>query len=127
MKKYLLDSDIITYLEEKNSPLHAPVISRLARLSDDDEVYISVLTIYEMQYGIAFVKEEPGKHKKFLAVQDSIKRRFQFFLCLKRARRYMERLKPCIEKIRESRRIPSKSMMLTSFFLVQQLNMTLSW
>lgn len=76
MKKYLLDSDIITYLEEKNSPLHAPVISRLARLSDDDEVYISVLTIYEMQYGIAFVKEEPGKHKKFLAVQDSIKRRF---------------------------------------------------
>jgi predicted nucleic acid-binding protein len=76
MKKYLLDSDIITYLEEKNSAFHAPVVSQLSRLSNDDEVYISVLTLYEMQYGIACVKEEPEKYKKFLAVQNSIKRRF---------------------------------------------------
>ena len=76
MKKYLLDSDTITYLEEKNSTFHAPVVSRLSGLSDADEVYISVLTLYEMQYGIACVKDEPEKYKKFLAVQDSIKRRF---------------------------------------------------
>jgi predicted nucleic acid-binding protein len=76
MKKYLLDSDIITYLEEKSSSFHSAVVSHLSSLSDDDEVYISILTLYEMQYGIACVKEEPGKHKKFLAVQESIKRRF---------------------------------------------------
>jgi predicted nucleic acid-binding protein len=76
MKKYLLDSDIITYLEEKNSEFHAPVKRHLTRLSNDDEVYISVLTLYEMQYGIACVKEEPEKYEKFLAVQNSIKHRF---------------------------------------------------
>jgi predicted nucleic acid-binding protein len=77
MKKYLLDSDIITYLEEKSSSFHSAVVSHLSGLTDDDEVYISILTLYEMQYGIACVKEEPGKHKKFLAVQESIKRRFK--------------------------------------------------
>ena len=69
MKKYLLDSDIITYLEEKDSMFHASVKSNLSRLSDDDEVYISVLALYEMHYGIAFVKEDLEKYKKFLAVQ----------------------------------------------------------
>lgn len=76
MKKYLLDSNIITYLEEKSSPFHKAVIDHLSDLSDDDEVYISILTLYEMRYGIACVKEEPEKYKQFLAVQNSIKRRF---------------------------------------------------
>ena len=76
MRKYLLDTDIITYLEEKDSPFHASVKSRLSSLSDVDEVYISVLTLYEMHYGIAYVKEKPGKYKKLLAVQNSIKHRF---------------------------------------------------
>jgi len=76
MKKYLLDSDIITYLEEKDSIFHASVKSNLSRLADDDEVYISVLTLYEMHYGIAFVKEDLEKYKKFLAVQKSVQRRF---------------------------------------------------
>jgi len=76
MKKYLLDSDIITYLEEKESMFHASVKSNLSRLSDDEEVYISVLTLYEMHYGMSFVKGDPGKYRKLLAVQKSIKSRF---------------------------------------------------
>jgi predicted nucleic acid-binding protein len=71
-----LDSDIIIYLEEKDSIFHASVKSNLSRLSDDNEVYISVLTLYEMHYGMSFVKEDPGKYRKLLAVQKSIKSRF---------------------------------------------------
>jgi predicted nucleic acid-binding protein len=72
MKKYLLDTDIITYLEEKDSPFHASVKSRLSSLSDVDEVYISVLTLYEMHYGIASQKYKPyGKKYKPFAHEQS--------------------------------------------------------
>ena len=38
--------------------------------------FISILTLYELQYGIACVKDEPVKYKRFLAVQNSVRRRF---------------------------------------------------
>ncbi len=40
MRRYLLDTNIITYLEEKKSPFHMPVVSRLSKLPDENEVYI---------------------------------------------------------------------------------------
>ena len=57
MKLYLLDSDILTYLEQQDSPLHTPVAQRLSQLDDSDEVLISIISFYEMQYGVSWADE----------------------------------------------------------------------
>ena len=54
MSKYLLDTDILTYLEQHDSPLHARVVKRLSQLDDDDEALVSILSFYEMYYGISW-------------------------------------------------------------------------
>lgn len=56
MKKYLLDTNIITYLEDTYSSFYESIKRRMALLADNDEVYISVLTFYEIEYGVALVK-----------------------------------------------------------------------
>lgn len=53
MNKYLLDTNIVVYLENKQSPYHQIVTNRLSKLSEDDNVYISLLTFYELYYGIS--------------------------------------------------------------------------
>lgn len=57
MKKYLLDSDVLTYLEQQDSPLHEKVRQRLSCLQDDDEVMVSILSLYEMHYGISWASD----------------------------------------------------------------------
>ena len=56
MSRYLLDSDIL--LQQKDSPFYHAVSERLSRLNDDDEVIISILSLYEMHYGISWGPEE---------------------------------------------------------------------
>ncbi len=51
--RYLLDSDIVTDLYDKSAVNHPRIISRLAALDDADEVCISILTVYEFEYGLA--------------------------------------------------------------------------
>lgn len=58
MKKYVLDSDILTYLEQQDSPSHGKVRQRLSQLHDDDEVMISILSLYEMHYGLSWASDD---------------------------------------------------------------------
>lgn len=58
MRRYLLDSDILSYLEQKDSPFFPSVQDRLSRLDDDDEVIVSILSLYEISYGISWGPEE---------------------------------------------------------------------
>ncbi len=51
--RYLLDSDIVTDLYDRSAANHPSIIARLASLDDADEVCISILTIYELEYGFA--------------------------------------------------------------------------
>ena len=51
--RYLLDSDIVTDLYDKSAANHPKIIGRLASLDDADEVCISILTVYEFEYGLA--------------------------------------------------------------------------
>jgi len=51
--RYLLDSDTLSDLYEPASPGHAGIAQRLARLSDSDKVFISILALYEVEYGYA--------------------------------------------------------------------------
>ena len=49
--KYLLDTNIFTYLQEQSSPFHRSVTSKLARLGNNESVYFSVISLYEVEYG----------------------------------------------------------------------------
>lgn len=57
MTLYLLDSDILTYLEQQDSLWHKPVAQRLSQLDDSDKVLISIISFYEMQYGVSWANE----------------------------------------------------------------------
>ncbi len=51
--RYLLDSDIVTDLYDRLAANHPKIAGRLASLDDGDEVCISILTLYELEYGLA--------------------------------------------------------------------------
>jgi predicted nucleic acid-binding protein len=53
MTRYLLDTDIVSYLSDPNSQFHEPVFLKLRSLLDEDEVVISILTFYELEYGVS--------------------------------------------------------------------------
>jgi predicted nucleic acid-binding protein len=53
MKKYLLDSNTISDLYDKFSDDHIKIIDKLSALKEMDKVYISILSIYEFEYGYA--------------------------------------------------------------------------
>src|SRR4051794_38927089 len=54
MARYLLDTNVLSYLIDTASPFHAAVHDRLAVLGDDDEVALSVLTLYELYHWFAY-------------------------------------------------------------------------
>jgi len=50
---YLLDTNIITYLARPDSPKHNNVKTHLLKLGSDEPVMLSVVTIAEIEFGIA--------------------------------------------------------------------------
>lgn len=50
---YLLDTNIIAYLADKDSVYNQTVANHFIRLQDEDIVAISILTLYELHYSIA--------------------------------------------------------------------------
>ena len=54
---YLLDTNIISYLTDPQSPHRTKVKEKLFSLSEDDSVAVSILTLYELAYGLATFKE----------------------------------------------------------------------
>jgi predicted nucleic acid-binding protein len=58
--KYILDTNIVSYSINRRSPFHHNVIKQLSCLSEQDTVFISVLTLYETEYGLLSV---PREHK----------------------------------------------------------------
>jgi len=58
MTVYILDTDIISYLWDKKSPHHQKIINTLNNLNDDDIVGLSIVSIYELTYGMNSFKDE---------------------------------------------------------------------
>lgn len=56
--KFLLDSDILSDLYDPSSPGHLSVATRLESLADSDSVFVSILAIYELEYGYAHAPAE---------------------------------------------------------------------
>jgi predicted nucleic acid-binding protein len=55
---YLLDSDSLSDLYEPVSSGHQSITQRIASLSNTDLVVVSILSIYEMEYGYANAPED---------------------------------------------------------------------
>src|SRR3954453_20272128 len=54
MARYLLDTNVLSYLIDTASPGHAAVHAHLAALADTDEVALSVLSLYELHHWFAY-------------------------------------------------------------------------
>ena len=61
MNKYILDTDIVSYLWDKKSVHHSQIVEHLNNLNDDDVVGISAISIYELTYGMDSFRDEKLK------------------------------------------------------------------
>ena len=52
-RTYLLDTNIISYLTDSKSPYRKSVKDKLFSLSENDRVSVSIVTLYELAYGLA--------------------------------------------------------------------------
>ena len=59
--KYLLDLDTLSALSEVDSPFHTKTLSKVHELSENDVIYLSVLTIYELNYSLSNASNEQQK------------------------------------------------------------------
>lgn len=50
---YLLDSNAVSDLYNPDALAHEAILRHVERLSDADRVFVSVLTLYELAYGLA--------------------------------------------------------------------------
>ena len=50
---YLLDSNIISDFYDKNSLNYPKILNKIANLKNTDKAAISILTLYELEYGLA--------------------------------------------------------------------------
>jgi predicted nucleic acid-binding protein len=68
MAHFLLDTNILSALEDPDSESFRKVYKHLSACDSEDEIFVSVVSIYEYQYGIANASDEmAGKLKKSLA------------------------------------------------------------
>ncbi len=57
MARYLLDTNTISYLGDRASPFHGVIHKKLAQLTDVDEATLSVLSLHELHYWLAYRAE----------------------------------------------------------------------
>ena len=55
---YILDTNIISYLVDEKSPYSAIISDRLSSLSNKDKVGVSILTLYELTYGLEYSNDD---------------------------------------------------------------------
>jgi len=72
-KKYLLDGNILSDLEDRTKPSYKAIRNKLASLENQDQTYISIISAYEYQDGIA---------KAAKPLSENLKRAWQTFLDL---------------------------------------------
>ncbi|MBC8147358.1 MAG: type II toxin-antitoxin system VapC family toxin, partial [Bacteroidetes bacterium] len=68
--KYLLDTNIISALIDETNINYSKIAKRFSSLNDDDELYISILTLFEFEYSF-FRCSNSNKQK---SIRSTIKR-----------------------------------------------------
>lgn len=56
--QYILDTDIISFLWDENSPYHNNIVKHLEKLKDSDIVEMSIVSYYELKYGVQILPKE---------------------------------------------------------------------
>jgi len=69
MSTYILDTDIISYLWDSNSTNHKKIVEKISSLKDNDNIGISIITIYEISYGVTSFKDENLKSNFYTALE----------------------------------------------------------
>ncbi|MCK5717489.1 MAG: type II toxin-antitoxin system VapC family toxin [Thiomargarita sp.] len=75
-KKFLFDTNALSALTREQNDGHEKILSKVTFLDDSDELYTSILSLYEMEYGIKHSKEQNIIDEMNIAVQD-VKDEFQ--------------------------------------------------
>jgi len=70
VKKYLVDTNIISYLADIESRFHENVRTRFRNLSGDDEVFLSILGLYEFYY--SFSRASAGLNPDILRAREKM-------------------------------------------------------
>lgn len=58
MAKYILDTDIISFLWDEKSLYHKNIVSHFEKLKNDDVVGMSIVSYYELRYGTEIMTKE---------------------------------------------------------------------
>ncbi len=95
--KYLLDSDTITAVFDPKSPFFQITKKHLAQLNELDEVYISILSIYELEFSLYNAKTDIVKNKIKNLITD-LKCIFNILPLSPEAARYYSALKSGLQK-----------------------------
>ncbi len=102
---YLLDSNTISEVYAPSSPGHATISSHLGALTDQDQVFVSIVSLYELEYGWA---NAPDSKKKAIrrAIEDVQTDFGILMLSTESAKKFGE-----LKKIIKDSRSPSKNNM----------------
>jgi predicted nucleic acid-binding protein len=55
-KKFLLDTNTVSALGQKYAEHHTTIALKASALDESDDVYISIVSLYEMEYGARHAK-----------------------------------------------------------------------
>jgi len=105
--RYLLDSDSLSDLYEPSSPGHRSIARRFTTLADSDLVFVSILAIYELEYGYANAPDErkPVIRQRISSLQSD----FSILPLTPEAARVFGALKARFRKVRQLSKKGSKT------------------
>lgn len=103
MTKFLLDTNILSYLEDQTSPYHNAVIGKVSSIAEESEILVSILSFYELQYSFSCADDELRENilKSIATIQEV----FTIIpLCFKGAEAYGKLKKKYKDKIEISKK-----------------------
>ncbi len=69
MKRFLLDTQILSCFTHKHAQNREKVTSKILLLGKDDKICASILSLYEMEYGVRHTENEEVKQISYRAIQ----------------------------------------------------------
>lgn len=105
-RKFLFDTNALSsFTRESNDGYHA-ISSKVASLNNSDELYVSILSLYEMEYGVIHTKNQEIIKEMRLAIQ-FVKDEFQIVPLTDSGAKIFAELK---EQYREKKNIGKKAL-----------------
>jgi len=104
MMRYLLDTNTLSDLYNNHSSNHAKITTRLQTLNENDEIMVSVLSLYEMSYAL----QNAPEHKQ-AKIKQGIDNISQSFVILPLVLRYTELFGQLKKQFKDQRTLNKES------------------